>query len=48
MPTPRPTPDPTAAPSLAANCSNGVDDDGDLLADLLDLGCVLFGDEFAL
>ena len=48
VPTPRPTPDPTAAPSLAANCSNGVDDDGDLLADLLDLGCVLFGDEFAL
>ncbi|HEX3219758.1 MAG TPA: hypothetical protein VHU77_07020 [Candidatus Limnocylindria bacterium] len=46
-PTPRVTPAPTATPSLLANCSNGIDDDGDLLTDLLDLGCLLFGDEFS-
>jgi len=47
QPTPAPPqPTPTAAP--AANCSNDVDDDGDLLIDFLDPGCALFGNEFAL
>lgn len=50
VPTPEPTstPTPTPAPSpsessatSAASCTNGVDDDGDLLADEVDPGCVL-------
>lgn len=49
-PTPPPTPPPTPTPeptpsepsaSSAASCTNGVDDDGDLLVDQLDPGCVL-------
>ena len=47
-PTPLPTPDPTPMPTLPADdCDDGVDNDGDLLADLLDPGCVLAGDESA-
>ena len=39
-PTPSPSPTPTPDPSPAPQCSNGLDDDGDLLADFpLDLGC---------
>jgi hypothetical protein len=40
---PPPTPEPTPAP--ASECSDGVDNDGDLLTDLADLGCLLFDDE---
>jgi len=50
-PTPEPPtpPPPTPEPTLAANCSDGIDNDGDLLIDLLDPGCLLlFGNEFAL
>jgi hypothetical protein len=44
-PTPLPTPDPTPVPTPAPTppppaCSNGQDDDGDLLTDLDDPGCV--------
>ncbi len=40
-PTLSPTPEPTASPSGAPQCSDGIDNDGDGLVDLLDvLGCV--------
>lgn len=40
VPTPEPTPVPTPAPTpVPPACSNGVDDDGDELIDLLDPGC---------
>lgn len=42
IPTPPPTPPPTPVPD---DCANGIDDDGDLLVDILDPGCVLTGNE---
>lgn len=36
--TPTPTPEPTATPALP-QCSDGIDNDGDLLIDLADPGC---------
>ena len=46
-PTPQPTPTPTPTPPPAdTSCTNGVDDDGDLLPDLLDPGCLLGDSEF--
>jgi hypothetical protein len=51
VPTPVPTesPTPTASPTpiLKANCSDSIDNDSDGFTDLADLGCILFGDEFA-
>lgn len=43
VPTPTPTPTPADGESAAsdASCENGLDDDGDLLVDLLDPGCVV-------
>lgn len=46
VPTAAPTPTPTPSPSessatSAASCTDGVDDDGDLLTDELDPGCAL-------
>lgn len=40
-PTPSPTPDPTPSPPIASNCSDGVDNDGDLLIDGFDPGCIV-------
>ena len=47
-PSPQPTeaPIPTPSPTMSVDCSDGVDNDGDLFVDLLDPGCLLFGDEF--
>ena len=42
-PTPAPTPEPEPTPSTDGTCSNGVDDDGDALIDLVDPGCLLLG-----
>ena len=41
-PTPTPSPTPTATPD---DCADGLDNDGDLLIDALDPGCVLDGNE---
>lgn len=45
-PTPTPTPSPGATPGgesagMDEDCTNAIDDDGDLLVDLLDPGCLL-------
>lgn len=42
VPTPEPTPEPTPVPD---DCADGVDNDGDLLIDAADPGCLLDGDE---
>jgi hypothetical protein len=46
-PTPVPTPQPTPVPTPFGDCQDGIDNDGDLLIDLLDPGCVLDGNEFS-
>ena len=46
-PTPVPTPDPTPEPPPPDNCADGIDNDGDLLVDLIDPGCLLADDENA-
>ena len=42
-PTPEATPEPTPAPT--PQCSDGIDNDGDLLVDMLDPGCTSPGDD---
>jgi hypothetical protein len=44
-PAPTPTPQPSAGPD---DCADGIDNDGDLLIDGLDPGCLLDGDEASL
>ena len=46
LPTPSPTPSPTVAPTpIPDDCADGIDNDGDLLIDGLDPGCLLDGNE---
>ena len=45
-PTPTPAPTPTPTPTADVTCTNGVDDDGDLLIDGADPGCILGSSEF--
>jgi hypothetical protein len=40
-PTPPPTPEPTPEPNPSGECVDGIDNDGDLLIDILDPGCLL-------
>jgi hypothetical protein len=44
-PTPVPTPEPTPTPF--GDCLDGIDNDGDLLIDAADPGCILDGNEFS-
>jgi hypothetical protein len=38
---PPPTPEPTPVPNPTGECADGIDNDGDLLVDLVDPGCLL-------
>jgi hypothetical protein len=47
-PVPTPVPTPTPEPAAVSECVDGVDNDGDLLIDALDPGCLLDDDESVL